>query len=322
MATGFSSQYIDANKRVDWAIIRSLFTHSKDDTYIIAGWIQPTYFVLQILLALMGRKIIIWTDTPHVHRARNPLKAFLRSSYLKFLFPRLQYLFLTGKVGVQAGQEMGMAPSKTVNFPWATDTRFFHPDEQLKRRSDKVLFIASGRIDFGHKGQDTMVKALHQVKQEGFNNFECHLAGEGADRPELERLIAEYGLEEEVKLLGWLEPQEIKQFYQSADVLLHPSHFDPFPNAVLEAMACGLPVIGSLAAGSVSDRVVDGENGFTHEAGDAEGLANQLRKVLAEPELLTQLSVNSRATAERWEVSYHLDILEQVMNNQAVHAFA
>ena len=74
----------------------------------------------------------------------------------------------------------------------------------------------------------------------------------------------------EVKLLGWIDYRDLPSFYNSGHLFLHPSRFDPFPNAVLEAMSCGLPVLGSDQAGSVIERVIDNENGLIFQSEDVE----------------------------------------------------
>ena len=114
-------------------------------------------------------------------------------------------------------------------------------------------------------------------------------------------------------MVGWLELDEIAPFYQSGDMLIHSSFFDPFPNVVLEAMAVGLPVMGSNLAGSVVDRVVPAKNGYICAAGDPIDWANKIELVLKAPEILSELGQAARRTAEAHPVDENIKTLQRCL---------
>jgi glycosyltransferase involved in cell wall biosynthesis len=90
---------------------------------------------------------------------------------------------------------------------------------------------------------------------------------------------------------------EVASYLRAADVLLHSSRADTFPTVVLEAMACGLPVVAS-AVGGIPEQVVDGETGFLVASGDGPAMAGHLQNLLIDPEIGSRLG---RAAAERAE---------------------
>ncbi len=104
---------------------------------------------------------------------------------------------------------------------------------------------------------------------------------------------------------GFLQRNELPAVYALAEVLVFPTHSDPWGLVVNEAMACGLPVIVSEVAGCVADLVRDGENGYIVAAGDPKTLSQAMEQVLNVPESQRQmgrrsLEISSRFSPEAW----------------------
>ncbi|HQO38731.1 MAG TPA: glycosyltransferase family 4 protein [Candidatus Omnitrophota bacterium] len=103
------------------------------------------------------------------------------------------------------------------------------------------------------------------------------IAGDGAERPAVERLIAASGLQGRVKLLGWR--RDMAGVVKSFDVFMLTSLWEGMPIAVIEAMAASRPVIVT-DTGGIRDLVRDGENGFIVRPGDTRAMAQKLRSLL------------------------------------------
>jgi glycosyltransferase involved in cell wall biosynthesis len=80
-------------------------------------------------------------------------------------------------------------------------------------------------------------------------------------------------------------------------VYLHAARAETFPNTILEALACGLPVVASAVAG-IPEQVVEGENGFLTPAGDADRMAARLAEIFVDDELRHQLGANAAGRAQ------------------------
>lgn len=104
------------------------------------------------------------------------------------------------------------------------------------------------------------------------------LVGEGPDLPKVQCKIRELGLEEKVLFLG--KQDDIAQVISLADVLLLPSEKESFGLVALEAMACGVPTIGSIAGG-IPELVVPGETGFLAPIGDTKRMADYAVQLLS-----------------------------------------
>ncbi len=307
--------YLRRRFRIDWGFLRRRL-RSPEELVVVAGWNEPTLLLLLWCFSALGRPFILWTDTPNP-RQRVGLKQRLRRLSLRPIFRSVFRYLVTGAPGMENARLLGVPPERIVNFPFATDTDVFHPAERAAPPDGRgvVACISSGRLDNGHKGYDLAIAALARVKQRHPElRFHYVIVGDGPDRAALQSLIEAQGLAADIELAGWLEPADLPAFYRSADVFLHPSHFDPFPNAVLEAMASGLPVVGSRAAGSAADRVVEGETGYLHEPGDVEDLYRKLVLMLGHcAEERAAMGARARRKALEWSVEYHAGVVRDIL---------
>jgi glycosyltransferase involved in cell wall biosynthesis len=114
-------------------------------------------------------------------------------------------------------------------------------------------------------------------------------------RQSLERLATDLGVRERVRFLGWRD--DVREVLWAADVLVLPSLAEGLPLVVLEAMACGRPVIATSVNG-VPEAVVDGVSGLLIPPGDAAGLATSIERLLLDPELAREMGVRGRLRVE------------------------
>jgi glycosyltransferase involved in cell wall biosynthesis len=288
-----------------WLAIRS-----NENVFLIAGWDTFLKNSLLFVLILFRRKYIIWTDTPKVEERNKNFKEWIRKNWLSIIFDNAFKLFVTGRVGMKALGKIYKDSPKIINFPFLTDPAYFNKVPDFSTiQEEGIQFFSSGRLLLSHKGYDVAIKALAEIKQMGFK-FHYTIAGEGPDRKELTDQIKSLNLESEVTLLGWQELTEIKNHYSKAHVFLHPSHRDPYPNAILEAMASSLVVIASDGAGSAVDRITHSENGFIFQDNHVKQLESCIKEVLlVGPTKLKQISEAALQTSSEWDSSYNIGIL-------------
>lgn len=154
-----------------------------------------------------------------------------------------------------------------------------------------------GRLD-ETKGQRETIEALASLTSE-LPNARLVLVGGGSFREELERLAQNLGVSGRVVFAG--VRKDVRACLASFDVFAHPSYSDPCPLAVLEAQAAGLPVV-AFRDGGIPEIVEHGQTGLLSRAGEVDGLAESLRKTLADPELATRLG---QAGAERMKTHFN-----------------
>lgn len=173
-------------------------------------------------------------------------------------------------------------------IPNAVDTGFFSPDRAAgSGDGPEVLFI--GRLHDAQKRVSDVIKALTMLPR----TWRLWIAGDGPDRPALERLARLLGVSDRVWFLGFVSDAEhLRALYRRAGVVAMPSAYEGLPMVLLEAMSCGTPVVGSDIP-AIAGVVRDGETGLLCPVRAPARLAEQLRRALADRE---QLGSAARAT--------------------------
>ena len=323
LAEGYNSQVYNPVLGVDWGVV-SLPFRDPQGFFLVAGWDHPTSQILLTLLRIFRFKYGLWTDTPNLNRPRAPIKSFLRSIWLKWIFGGAAQILGTGKIGVENLKKMGAKEEKLINFPTFLDLAAYDL-ERKPRSSDQaqpLRFISSGTIKNAVKGHDLAIRALSiAAKKCQHIAFEYYIAGTGPDESDLKQLVKGLELEDHVKFLGWTEPEALREFYLKSDALIHPScTHDSYPNAVLEGMAAGLVVFGSDVSGSVTDRIEHGVSGFIHQAGNVEQLAAQIIAYLIDPESVAKVGTQARRTAAEWPIEYGVNTIRSILTSDSVES--
>lgn len=193
------------------------------------------------------------------------------------------------------------------------------PDEKIVHKYitskwDKLLLYV-GRIS-RKKGIIDLVKAFSIVAQEEPRTI-LALAGreEKLYAESVRKLVKELGLENLVVFLGAVPNKDVVQLMRACDVLVYASiGGEGIPRAILEAMACGKPIVATRVTG-IPEAVKDGETGYTVNVGDHEDFAEKVLKILRNTELREKLGRNARALVER-EFNYEhiIPILAEIIN--------
>ena len=126
-------------------------------------------------------------------------------------------------------------------------------------------------------------------------------AGRGVMRKELEELSVKLGVKKNVKFTGFVEERLKLSYYKAADVFCLPSMMktECYPLAILEAMACGLPIVAS-DIGGIPDAVKSGENGLLAPPKDSEALAEAIIYLLENEDIRERMGRNGRERVERY----------------------
>ena len=187
--------------------------------------------------------------------------------------------------------------SKLVVIENGVDLKSFHPrlsgEWREKQRlalgidpdTPVFLFVGSG---FERKGVPQLLSALASMRTQA---AQLVVVGQDRQLASYQRQAEKLGLESRVHFVG--PQQDVRPYYGMADAFVLPTRYDPMPNAALEAMACGLPIITSLTCG-IAARVTTGQNGLVCDALDVEQLAKRLDH-LAAPGTAEAMRASARA---------------------------
>jgi glycosyltransferase involved in cell wall biosynthesis len=161
-------------------------------------------------------------------------------------------------------------------IPNGVDSDFFVPVQpKPARKAENVLRILFvGRF----QEQKNLGFLFEQVAQLSPGTYELHLVGDGPEKQRLRRLADQIGIAAMITWYGWLARDDVREAYRAADCLINPSLYEGMPNVVLEAMACGLPVIASKVPGN-DELVLDGKTGFLFDLQNPAALISALMQL-------------------------------------------
>ncbi len=191
-----------------------------------------------------------------------------------------------------------------VEIVYNTAPRRDNPDRSGRQQ---VLITLMGRLG-KRKGTYDLLDAFAQLADQHPAAQLC-LPGDG-ELDAVRQRVAELGLEGRVEIPGWVSGDAQAQLWNRTDVYTLPSYNEGLPGSVLEAMSAGLPCV-STPVGGIPEAVVDGETGFLVEAGDVDGLAAALQKLVVDEELRLRMGA---AGLELLERKFNIDtIVSQVV---------
>ncbi len=178
-------------------------------------------------------------------------------------------------------------------IPNGVDTDFFVP--ALKTCQTRFLFVGRFREQ---KNLFFLLKQIDAIAQKIKQEFELHLVGDGPLEYALKKYADNLSMHDRIFWHGWCGKEETRQHYQQAYCILNPSLYEGMPNVLLEAMACGLPVIASNVTGN--DAVVrHGETGFLFDLTRHEEFRRAVVQILQNKEMAHIMGQKSRAWVEK-----------------------
>jgi glycosyltransferase involved in cell wall biosynthesis len=207
---------------------------------------------------------------------------------------KVDYAIMGTQSAAEVWQAKGYRGPFAVIPQFGVDPDIFHPAESPAAPHEPVIgFI--GRL-VPEKGVDLLIRAVSRLKQAG-QAPRLNIVGQGPERESLEALARDLGLADRVHFVGQLPSTQLPALYPQLDVVAVPSRTLPnwkeqFGRVIVEAMACGVPVIGS-NSGAIPD--VIGDAGLIFPEDDSAALAERLRAALENQPLRAQLIERGRA---------------------------
>jgi colanic acid/amylovoran biosynthesis glycosyltransferase len=190
----------------------------------------------------------------------------------------------------EEARQYGAAPSKVHVIRPAVDTTIFSP-LATKAPNQRLTIITTGSIMW-RKGLEYALLAMRQLADAGLN-FDFQIIGDGPEKARILYTITDLGLEDHITMLGKLPPSSVRQHLQKADAFLLSSLSEGISNAVLEAMACGLPVV-TTDCGGMREAVTDGVEGFVVPVRDPSTMAEKLSSLAQDPALRERMGKAAR----------------------------
>jgi glycosyltransferase involved in cell wall biosynthesis len=192
--------------------------------------------------------------------------------------------------------------------------KMFSPNGGRVPVPEEILFLYVGALWEG-KGPQVALQALGQLVQRSQVppvHLDIYGHGTAGFMEYLHEVVKENKVESHVTFHGFVQREELARVYQTHDVLLFPSIWDePFAAVPVEAMASGMPVIGTTAGGT-PEAVSNGETGLLVPPGDPHAMAESMTRLVSDPGFRWQLGQNAAQSArEKWDFNTYIDRLEK-----------
>lgn len=200
----------------------------------------------------------------------------------------------------QKAANFGFPVEKVVLFPWGVDLDHFSPGDEGGLRSrlgwEDAFILLSLRAWEPLYGVDVVVRAFVQAAGQ-MSNLRLLLLGGGSQEAVLREILARAGMSDRVHFGGQVTNLDLPHYYRAADLYVSASHSDGSSVSLMEALACGKPVLVSDIPGN-QEWIVSEQQGWLFKDGDVQGLATGILEAARDQERLRALGVSARQLAK------------------------
>lgn len=282
----------------------------------VSLYAAPTFLLGSALARARGAHTAFWVEVTHdAWVGRRRWKEALKTK----IFPQVDAVLTPGEDGRKFALGYGVNDDRILCVPHVIDVEHFASARSMTLMERErvrenlglrgVTFVYVGRLWAG-KGVANLIDAFAKVQDEAAGDPETTLllVGDGVDEERLRRYAAET-TEGRVVFAGFRDSDALPEVYGASDVFVFPTLGDPYGLVINEAMAAGLPVISTTAAGEIRQRIRNGENGFLVEPARADQLAARMLALTRDPDLRRRLGLAAAAdvagkTPELWAEAF------------------
>ena len=220
-----------------------------------------------------------------------------------------QYFLIASNVVKRSMMFSGVKEEQMFMAPYGVDcSKFNFVQKQPLKLPLKLVYV--GQVTY-RKGIHHLLKVMDKFSE---NDVELYLAG---GYSETTPFVQEYKNRRNIHFLGFVTRDVLASLYQKSDVFVFPTLGEGYGMVILEALSCGVPCIVSDLAGG-DDAIIEGYNGFKFKAGDDDDLYNKILWFINHPDILPEMSLNSRKSVENqtWQSYYDCVVkaVEAIMN--------
>ena len=262
---GIPCKLLNLQERQDSTQIEQLVLSERPDVVVVCGWLHQPYCKLVTATDLQNTAFVMGMDTPWKDNLRQRLAPLVLRSFLQ----RMDRVVVTGERSWQYAKRLGIAADRIDRGLYGIDYNSWVPLWEKRAQADwprSFLFI--GRY-IPVKAIDLLVQAYQDYRDLVEEPWDLVCCGQG----ELKSQLANKpGIIDR----AFLQPSEMESVWQSAGAFILPSRFDPWPLAIVEAAAAGLPIICTDVCGSAVEVVRSWYNGLVIPEENAESITKAL----------------------------------------------
>jgi glycosyltransferase involved in cell wall biosynthesis len=294
----------------DYRAIERMVAEQKPDIVAMTGWWLAPYRNLVHASSLANARFIMGVDSPWRHEAQ-----FLTRFRYGRSFRRVDHFFVTGERSWQYVKRLGVSPERISRGMYGVDVAAWSQVVPRRKSGDwprRFLFL--GRYA-REKALDILVDGYREYRSRVQDPWDLVCCGKG---PDASLLATVNGIQNR----GFVQPQDLPDVFTDSGAFVMPSRFDPWPLALVEAAAAGLPIICSEACGSAVEVVRPWFNGFIVPSESSAHLATTMEKIHALERSMPLWGDRSNLlataySAERWADRW-LDVCGQLLSSPRI----
>ncbi len=173
----------------------------------------------------------------------------------------------------------------------------------------RPVVLNAGRLS-REKGCDLLIRAFARLSNR-YPDWNLLILGEGPQRKELEALVADLGIQERISLPGRVKnPYD---YFRKADLFVLPSRYEGLPNALCEAMACGMAVVAANCSPGVAEVIQDGVNGVLVEPENVDSLAEAMDQLMGDQAHRASLGKQASLSVEPYQLNSVMVLWEDLV---------
>lgn len=248
---------------------------------VLAYWIYPEGYAALRGARRMGLPCVIGSRGSDI-RVRDRISSHFTGLALR---GASHVITVSEELRQQAVQRYGAEAARVTTIVNGCNTALFHPQDRAQARRELGLdaggpmIVYVGRV-VQAKGVMELVAAFARLAAER-PALRMAIVGDGVDMPRVRAAVADAGLQARVALPGAVTPAAVAQWINAGDLLTLPSYSEGYPNVLVEALACGRPVVATDVGGA--REIVDDDSGVLIQPADVDALVQGLRAVLDRP---------------------------------------
>ncbi len=268
LMAGIPHRLLNLEERNNLPLIESIIAAEAPDVIVLCGWFHSPYRRLPYLKKFRHIKCVLAMDTPWWGYIKQHLGRFLLRDYLR----RMSRVVVTGERSWQYAIRLGVPQQKIMRGVYGVDYTHLASIADHRNQVDwPQQFLFLGRYET-EKGLDLLVTAYGHYRDRVENPWCLVCCGKGSLEPQLNNQPG-------ITNLGFIQPNEMEQIWRESGCFILPSRFDPWPLALVEATAAGLPVICTEACGSAVEVMRSEYNGLVIPTDDREKLTQAMIRI-------------------------------------------
>lgn len=294
----FNYRYVQTTRIGKFALHWPWLLLARRPDVLVSLYAKPVFIAGWLVAKLRGAKTGFWVEVTFDRWIkRRAYKTWIK----RWLFRRVDAIVTVSADGKRFAERAGATAEKIFYAPHVIDASHYANGAQLARPCREQLrtelglhgttFVYVGRLWWG-KGVTYLLEAFEAAQAHASNEISLLLVGDGPDEAMLRQHCIERGLRN-VVFAGFKQKPEVPRYYAASDVFVFPTLGDPYGLVVDEAMACGLPVISTRAAGEIRDRIEEGVNGYIVPPEDSAALAERMLELAGDPALRRRMGERS-----------------------------